>query len=68
MMRDPTPLRFLTLEVFVRVGSPRFDMAEDEERSGGSIEREMRLCLEANGRSITSVAYKRTIQVLIRVP
>ena len=49
MMRDPTPLRFLTLEVFVRVGSPRFDMAEDEERSGESIEREMRLCLEANG-------------------
>lgn len=37
MMREPTPLRFLTLEVWMRVESPpRFDMVEED---GGLIGR-----------------------------
>ena len=46
MVRDPTPLRFLTLVGRMRVESPpRFDMVEEKGRSGGMIGCETRLRL-----------------------
>jgi len=58
MVRDPTPLRFLSLVTRVRVGSPRFDMADkEEEGSDGMIGSEAYLCLAPASSQTAEILY-----------